>query len=141
MLRAPVQFEPVEGDASKVVPLLMITGQNDVTVSNSFLWETFASARGEGALWGFAEEPGTVHLVLTDKFVALVAGWTQAVLDGRLPVEPGGPLRALDESTGWIGDFGTRSVVPVGAYSGNPLSAAWLPTQQSAELWRQLVTP
>lgn len=120
------------------VPTLMITAETDLVVDNRTTVAAFQSYRAAGGLWALAEERGTVHHQLTAKTQQLVLSWFRTLLDLRLPATPGGPLRALREEDGWLGDLTTRNVSAWSTYVGDRRAASWLPTQPSAEAWRTL---
>lgn len=120
------------------VPTLIITAERDDVVDNGAAVAAFRSYRANGGLWALAEERGAGHVQLSMRTQQLYLSWVRTILDLRLPTTSGGPLRALREEDGWLGDLATRNVSAWSTYVGDRRGASWLPTQPSAEAWRTL---
>jgi hypothetical protein len=102
---------------------------------------TFEANRGDEAPWALAIEPGVGHAWTTND--KLVFTWAAAIAARRVPESftPGEPLtlREIDPASGWLGDRGTGSIAGYACFTGNRLTAVWLPSEQTARDW-QLVT-
>ena len=64
--------------------------------------------------------------------------WIAAVLDARLPLTPGGPLRAMTETAGWLGDRSNGAIATHSCYAGDASDASWLPTEETAHDWQRM---
>lgn len=98
--------------------------------------------RAKGAVWalGVAHDEG--HSVLKDH--DLLFSWLGDALARRLPgtVTPGAPvaLRAIDESTGWLGDGSSLAIGPWACYPGDRTTAHWLPSERTARDWQRMTS-
>ncbi len=139
-LRVPVasamaQISPASGS----VPTFVVIAELDILVDNNVTTAVFSSVRGGGGLWALAVERGAAHHALSAAARALILDWMLTILDLRLPVIPGGPVRPVDETSGWLGNLSTRTIASWANYVGDRRAAAWLPTQAFAERWRNFV--
>ena len=64
--------------------------------------------------------------------------WIAAVLDARLPLTPGGPLRSITETAGWLGNRSNGAIATHACYTGDASSASWLPTEEAARDWQRM---
>jgi hypothetical protein len=65
-----------------------------------------------------------------------------AVLALRLPqagTPAGQALRSIDQASGWLANRSTTAVAGYSCFSGDKLVASWLPTEQTARDWQQIV--
>jgi len=136
VLRVPLDVSTQLGPASGTVPTYVITAELDDVVSNVVTIATYQKVRGAGGLWAFAEEPRTVHQSHSASQRQLILEWFTTILALREPATPGGPLRAIAEDSGWLGDPVTHVVSSWAAYVGNRSAASWFPTQATAVRWR-----
>lgn len=61
-----------------------------------------------------------------------------AVLAARLPLAPGAPLRAVTETSGWLGNRSNGAISPYACYGATRSSASWLPTRETALHWQRM---
>ncbi len=99
----------------------------------------FAANRAEHALWSGGVEPGIETFTFTAMAQSATLAWVRAIIGTRFPATAGGPLRSIAEDAGWLGDVGTGEVAAHGAFSGDPLAAAWLPSESAALAWKAFV--
>ena len=119
------------------IPALEIIGSKDepaMQEGGETFWQT---GRMAGALWTYAIEPDAEHMSLESlsKANALVIPWITAVLRHRTSPD-GGPLRALAERDGWVGNNQTGEAALYGAFRGSKPEASWLPDEASAQGWK-----
>jgi hypothetical protein len=50
------------------------------------------------------------------------------------------PLRPLEEKSGFIGDYTTKTFTPMGDMKSPGVPTAWLPTERVARAWQAMVT-
>ncbi len=136
VLRVPLDVSNELGPASGTVPTYVITAELDEVVNNTVTEATYQKVRGTGGMWAFAEEPHTQHQSHSSAQRELILEWFTAVLALREPTTPGGPLRAIAEESGWLGDPSTLVVSSWADYVGNKRVASWFPTQATAVRWR-----
>jgi pimeloyl-ACP methyl ester carboxylesterase len=103
----------------------------------------FTEVRAKGGLIGVSVDPLTAHECGNQRYLALP--WLDVCLAGRLPVEPGAPLRAMPASIAMLAplpDPGVAPVAPVPAaiYAGEKEQAIWLPGEAIARAWLQYMT-
>lgn len=126
------------------VPGYFIFGEADMVLPAAAAQMTslFQQHRANGAVWALAVEPGAGHDLVADH--NLLFNWMEEVLTRRLPATtpPGTPvqLRALDAGSGWLGNRTTRAIAASACYSGDKLSASWLPSEQTARDWQTMVS-
>ena len=141
LLKVPAVFNELPTPEARLVPTYMNLAANDEVVSNEGTIFAFQTNRALGALWGIAVEPEIGHGQLTDESQAVATNWLRVMVGLRLPAAAGGALRNVTEDSGWLGNRATYEVAPFASYAGDPLVASWLPTQATAQEWRDLVTP
>jgi dienelactone hydrolase len=124
------------------VPGYMFIGEFDTSPNIDNITAVFEAHRQAGAVWALAVEPGTGHALVAD--TDLLFEWLTAVVALRLPQDatPGVPavLAPVAEADGWLGDRTTFEIAPLGCYSGDPGTAAWLPSLATARSWQALVS-
>ena len=64
--------------------------------------------------------------------------WIDAVLTARLPATAGAPLRAVAETSGWVGDRSNGAIATYACYGSARSSASWLPSQKTALNWQKM---
>jgi hypothetical protein len=127
--------------AAHGVPGFIKLAELDDVVDNATTTEQFLTNRAAGAIWGLAVEHDVSHEILTDEARMVMVNWMATVAGLRLPASPGGALRSVDESSGWLGNRTTYEIAPYASYGGDPLEASWLLTAATAAEWKELVTP
>jgi predicted esterase len=122
--------------------LIYSAGDNVDPTAAPTMISTFQQYRGRGAIWGLAQEPGATHMAIADQ--NLIFDWLQEVVTQRLPATPtpGSPveLRALSPSSGWLGNRTSQAIAAEPCYSGDKLSASWLPSERTARDWQAFVS-
>ena len=97
----------------------------------------FGAVRAKRGLIGVAIDPLTAHECGNQRYLAIP--WLDACLTARLPKESGGVLRAMPTDGAWLASPTSTEALPASKYSGDPLTAAWLPNERIAEAWMQYV--
>jgi len=122
--------------ATRAIPALLFVGGKDLESRTSTITGLFALNRRGGALWALTEEPSAAHVVGRSRDMAII------FFDDVLPLRLGrsGALNALDEKTGFFGDFKSRNFAAVGDTPAPNVPTAWLPTARVARAWQAMVT-
>jgi hypothetical protein len=126
------------------VPGYFIFGELDLVLPDaaSQMTALFEQHRANGALWALAVEPGAGHDHVAD--YNLLFNWMGEVVARRLPATftPGTPvqLRPLDATSGWLGNRTSRAIAEYVCYTGDKLTASWLPSNQTARDWQAMVS-
>jgi len=129
---------PARTTAAQQVPGALILAGEDSLVDNAEVRTWFDANRAEGALWSIGVEPLVLHGPPDAAVTALTVRWMDDVLAQRLPTGTG-TILSLQETAGWLGDLASFDIAAHDQFAGAPLSAAWLPTQATAEQWQALV--
>lgn len=141
LVRVPTSVTALTAPSALAVPAFVMQAEADAVVNNSAVRMTFQSNRSRGGRWALAVEPGVGHSVATSLANGTVTSWIRSALAARLPATPGGPLVALDESSGWLGSQATLEIAPWADYAGARSGASWLISESAAVSWRALGTP
>lgn len=136
VLRVPVDLSHQLRPESGTVPTYVITAELDEVVNDNISLVTYQQVRGAGGLWAFAEEPLTPHQSHSLPQRELILEWFTTILSLREPTAPDGPLRAIAEESGWLGNPVTHLVSSWADYVGDKRAASWFPTQATATLWQ-----
>jgi dienelactone hydrolase len=136
-----IYYSALLSQAARSVPGVLFVGGKDLEFRTNTIVGLFALNRRAGALWALAEEPAAGHIVGRSRDLALM--FFEDVLPLRLGEESDGAstatLRAMDERSGFLGDFKTKAASPLGA-SGTPnYPTAWLPTARLAHAWEAMM--
>jgi poly(3-hydroxybutyrate) depolymerase len=125
--------------ATRRIPALLFTGEKDLDFRVNTINGIFAVNRRGGALWALTQEPGIGHEVGRSK--ELGAMLFEDMMAARLP-EAGapGPLKPIDEKSGFIADFTAKTYAPVGDSRPPNHTTAWLPNERLAKAWVSVVT-
>ncbi len=125
--------------AVKDVPLLFVIGSipDDFKMIDAIARD-YDPGRRLGALATLGFEWDKAHSF--GNAGTLAAAWFQSVVPLRLPAE-GGPLKAVAEEDGWLGDRATWDghdvrIAPFADYDGDRGAAVWLPDRAFAHVWR-----
>jgi len=132
-------------DAALQVPLMCNPGtQEGVTVKDGRfknVWpanETFfSSVRARGGLIGVAVDPLTAHECGNQRYLAI--RWLDTCLSLRLPSINGKRLRSMPVEGTWLSQPTGFEAVAAIDLIGEPLKAAWLPSQSIAKSWMEYV--
>ena len=136
VLRVPVRVLDQLSPESGSVPTYLIIAELDEVVDNNVTVATYQQVRAAGGPWAIAEEPGKLHRTHSASRNELILEWFTTILPLRESTTPGGPLRAIMEESGWLGDPVTRVVSSWADFVGNKRAASWFPTQATATRWR-----
>lgn len=123
--------------ATRAVPALLFIGGKDLESRVNTITGLFALNRRGGALWALTEEPSAAHVVGRSRDLAIL--FFDDVLPLRLDAASAA-LKPLDEKTGFVGDYHTKSISPVGDKPLPSYPTAWLPTERVARAWQAVVT-
>jgi hypothetical protein len=138
-LKVPAGVSSLSGDALRV-PTYIVQAELDAFVNNVAITAAFEGNRGAGALWGRAMERGVPHHSLSARQRQVTINWMSTILSRRLPVRLSEPLRAIDETSGWLGDLATGESKRWAAYKGDRGAASWLPSNHTAKEWELFVS-
>jgi hypothetical protein len=121
--------------AAAEVPGYFLIGGVDADYRRENITAVFEAGRAAGAPWAVSvDKLGHDPMADLDQMFA----WIDTVLTARLPETAGAPLRAMTESTGWLGDRSTGAISPYACYGSTPSTASWLPSQETALNWQQM---
>ncbi len=132
-------------DAALKVPIMCNLGTKEgVTVKNgpfAGVWPAneafFNEVRGKGGLVGVAIDPLSSHECGNQRYLAIP--WLDACLSARLPKTSGDPLRVMPTDKAWLAPITGAEAVAAMKFAGDPLKAAWLPSETIAKSWMQYV--
>jgi poly(3-hydroxybutyrate) depolymerase len=131
-----IYYTALASKAARDVPGMLYIGGKDLESRVDVITGLFAVNRRSGALWALAEEPTAAHIVGRSKDLTL--RFFEDVLPLRI-APSGGALRAIDEKSGFLGDFKTRTFAAATAPAANP-QTSWLPTERVARAWQAMLT-
>src|SRR4051794_17650442 len=132
-------------NAALKVPMMCNLGTKEgVTVKDdrfAGVWPAneafFHAVRGMSGLIGVAVDPLTAHECGNQRYFAIP--WLDACLTARLPEVSTDPLKDMPTDHAWLAPVTGAETVPVTAFAGDPLKAAWLPNETIARSWMQYV--
>ena len=133
-------------DAARSVPVMCNLGTKEgVTVKNGPFAKAFGPAnqaffkevRGKGGLVGVAIDPLSSHECGNQRYLAIP--WLDACLSARLPKTSSDPLRVMPTDKAWLASITGIEALPAAKFAGDPLKAAWLPSEAIAKSWMQYV--
>lgn len=119
--------------AARKVPGMLFVGGKDLAFRTNTIVGLFAVNRRAGALWALTDEPSAGHIVGKSRDVAMM--FFADVLDLR-----GASMRALAESSGYLGDLTAHTFAPLGDAKVPGYPTAWLPSERVARAWRAMIT-
>ena len=117
------------------VPGFFLIGALDEPYRRDNITAVFEAGRAGGAPWAVSTDPFQ-HGPILD--FHLMFDWIDAVLAARLPATVGGPLRAVAEASGWLGDRSTGAIATYTCYGSTSSTASWLPSQATALDWQRM---
>lgn len=131
-------------DAALTVPVMCNLGTKEgVTVKDgqfAGVWPAneafFRTVRGKGGLVGVAIDPLSSHECGNQRYLAV--RWLDACLTARLP-KAGTALTAMPTAAAWLAPPTGSEAVPAGKFTGDPLTAGWLPDEATAKAWVRYV--
>jgi pimeloyl-ACP methyl ester carboxylesterase len=137
------QIEPHTLPAAALqVPVMCNPGtQEGVTVTSgrfAGVWpanETFfRELRSRGGLVGVAIDPLSSHECGNQRYLAIP--WFDVCLSQRL----GQPLKPMPAAEAWLAPLRATKAEPASTFSGDPLTAIWLPNAAIAQAWTQYIS-
>jgi len=124
------------------VPVMLLTGENDLTVSPNLIIASFNEGRLQDALWSQVIEYGGYHDNVTD--TSLVLPFFRDAVRQRLPDKVsfnGIPeLKKIDPTTGWMGDNRNFKVAPYDCFNHDKSLNSWFPGKESALAWQKFIS-
>jgi pimeloyl-ACP methyl ester carboxylesterase len=126
---------PGPAAAAAGVPGYFLIGRLDEPYRGENITAVFEAGRAAGAPWAVAIDPFD-HRPIAD--FDLMFDWIDAVLEARLPQTPGGSLRALTVTEGWLGDRSSGAISTYACFSSTRSSASWLPSNETALDWQRM---
>jgi pimeloyl-ACP methyl ester carboxylesterase len=121
--------------AAAAVPGYFLIGGLDLQARRENITAVFEAGRAAGAPWAVSID-ALGHEPIAD--LDLMFDWIDAVLTARLPATAGGPLRAMTETAGWLGDRSTGAIATYACYGSTRSTASWLPSQETALKWQRM---
>jgi len=97
----------------------------------------FLQVRSRSGLIGVSVDPLSSHDCGNQRYLAIP--WLDACLDARLPTEVGEPLRAMPSDANWLAEPTGMKAAKASEYTGDPKTAAWLPSESIARRWMEYV--
>ncbi len=121
--------------ATREIPALLFIGGRDLESRVNTITGLFDLNRRGGALWALAPEPGAAHVVGRSRDMSIL------FFDDVIPLRLGEEgLRALTESSGFVGDAHANAVRAVSASPLPSYPTSWLPTERTAKAWLAMST-
>ena len=137
-----IYYTALASKAARQVPGMLFVGGKDLEFRTNTITGLFAVNRRGGALWALAEEPSAGHIVGRSRDVALL--FFEDALAARLDTTGSATapkrLKAIDEKTGFLGDFKAKTFQAMGTGTGPAGPTAWLLTERVAKAWQAMVT-
>jgi len=121
--------------ATREVPALLFIGGKDLESRVNTITGLFALNRRGGALWALTEEPSAAHVVGRSRDLSIV--FFDEVLAQRLG--DGTSLKQLSEKNGFVGDYHTKTIGPIGDTKPPAYPTSWLPSDRVAKAWQAVI--
>lgn len=132
-----IYYTALTSRATRAVPALLFIGGKDLESRINTITGLFALNRRGGALWALTEEPDAAHVIGRSRDLAIE--FFDDVLPLRLDAGSGA-LKPLDEKAGFVGDYHTKTITPMGATKLPSYPTSWLPTERVARAWLSVIT-
>jgi hypothetical protein len=136
-----IYYTALAPEAARAVPGILFTGEKDLDARTDIIKGLFSMNRRAGALWVYAQEPGSAHEV--GQTIRLARIYFDEVLPLRMssPVPAGTDekLLPLSESSGYLGDHKTQTISSVSDGLKYEYPVSWFPGKNSAEAWKAFV--
>ena len=132
-----IYYTALTSRATRAVPGLLFIGGKDLEQRVNTITGLFAVNRRGGALWALTEEPSAAHVVGRSRDLAIM--FFDDVLPLRLDAESDA-LKPLDEKSGFVGDYHTKTIAPMGQGPLPSYPTSWLPTERVARAWQAVIT-
>lgn len=121
--------------AAAGVPGHFLIGALDEPYRRENITAVFEAGRNARAPWAVSID-AFQHGPIVD--LDLMFDWIDAVLAARLPLTPGGPLRAMTLTDGWLGDRSNGAIATYGCLGPTRSNASWLPSEETALDWQRM---
>jgi dienelactone hydrolase len=122
--------------ATREIPALLFIGGKDLESRVNTITGLFALNRRGGALWALTEEPSASHVVGRSRDLSIV--FFDDVLSQRLG--DGTTLKPLSEKNGFVGDYHTKTIAPIGDTKLPAYPTSWLPSDRVAKAWQAVIS-
>jgi hypothetical protein len=136
-----IYYTALAPEAARSVPGILFTGEKDLDARTDIIKGLFSMNRRAGALWVYAQEPGSAHEV--GQTIRLARIYFDEVLALRMssPVPAGTDVKLLplSESSGYLGDHKTQTISSVSDKKKYEYPVSWFPGKNSAEAWKAFV--
>lgn len=131
-------YSGIASKQARNVPGIFFTGEKDLDARKDIVKGIFSMNRRAGALWAFAEEPGTGHEPGQTQKLAKI--FFDEIIPNRIHNtkfnnESIIELQTIKEDTGYLGDFNSQSYMPIVDRPKSDSPTAWLPNARFAEAW------
>jgi hypothetical protein len=126
---------PGPAEAAAGVPGHFLIGALDEPYRRDNITAVFEAGRAAGTPWAVSTDPFH-HGPIVD--FDLMFDWIDAVLGARLPETPGGPLRPITVTDGWLGDRSSGEISTYPCFGSTPSRASWLPSEETALDWQRM---
>jgi hypothetical protein len=121
--------------ATPGIPGFFLIGNLDESYRRANITGVFEAGRKTGSPWAISIDP-YYHGPIVD--FELMFTWIEAVLAARLPLTAGGPLRAMTNTSAWLGDRSTGAIAAYDCYGATVSTASWLPSHATALRWQMM---
>lgn len=142
--RTAIKPHTVPEAALKVPVMCNLGAKEGVRVKDgrfAGVWATneafFSVLRARGGLVGIAVDPLTSHECGNQRYLAIP--WLDACLNARLPQAGTDSLVEMPTKGAWLAEPTGFTAAPAERFAGDPLKAAWLPSESTARAWMQYV--
>lgn len=142
--RSSIKAHTLPSAALKVPVMCNLGTKEGVTVKDSRfagVWPAneafFNEVRGKSGLISVSVDPLSAHECGNQRYFAIP--WLDACLTARLPDAGTDPLKEMPTDKAWLAPIIGAEAVPASTFAGDPLKAAWLPSEPIARSWMQYV--
>jgi hypothetical protein len=118
----------------RLIPALWIAGEKDTDERIGNITSRYAESRRRGAPWGLLLEAEVNHAAGRSKEIGMA--FLEEAL--ALRVDEGGRFHPVEAGAGWLGDFRNNEVEKNTSSNFGPVTMAWLPGPNTAQLWQSL---
>jgi hypothetical protein len=131
------EFVIEPSDSAKNTPVMFQVGEYDDVIWVRSCIDFCVDHRAQGALWGYAIEPGATHQIAYSTDLSLP--FFSAVLRKRVGegVSHYSQMLPVDSTDCWLGNYYTKMIYSYLDYPGDKSQAAWLPDSASADTWKK----
>jgi pimeloyl-ACP methyl ester carboxylesterase len=130
-------YSGIASKPTRNVPGIFFTGEKDMEARKNIVKGIFYMNRRAGALWAFAEEPGTGHEPGQTQKLASI--FFEEIIPLRIQHGAISELQSISANEGYLGDFKSQSYVPAADGPKSDTQTAWLPGYRFAEAWQSFI--